>query len=75
MFVPMYSTVHMYVYFTQMKYTAQLQLTQRTHNLLYDTQCKTDINTRHYAHVQQYTLDYKMECIIDSQVTLYQLMN
>jgi len=36
----MYITVHMYEYFTQTNYTAQLQLIQYTHNLLYEHNAK-----------------------------------
>ena len=40
MSVPMYITVHMYVYFTQINYTAQLQLNKYPHNLSHEHNSK-----------------------------------
>ena len=40
MFVPMYITVHMYVYLSQMNYTAQLQLIKYNRKLSYEHNAK-----------------------------------
>jgi hypothetical protein len=46
----LYTTLlHMSVYFTQINYTAMLQLIKYPHNLLYKQDGKIDTNTQHYA--------------------------